>query len=164
MNELEIIKSLWPKMGIDGKMIKKNRETSLIVPEITYFGQDGSLNNDSWAFKVTYAFRDALDIKYEERKTKKESYMIWTQGPLLRFKEGDILHSRDGRRAVQVLSAKKMEWDSDKEEIYQGLVVYFEYELSANSFTKVKDRACTQMQFLQLLIDGQYDGSSIVKS
>ncbi|RPJ11372.1 MAG: hypothetical protein EHM37_11165 [Deltaproteobacteria bacterium] len=164
MNELEIIKSLWPKMGIDGKIIKKNRETSLIVPEITYFGQDGSLNNDSWAFKVGYAFRDALDIKYEERKINKEPYMVWTQGPHLNFKEGDMLHAKDGNRAVQVLSAKQMKWDSAKEEIYQGLVVYLEYVMSGDSLSKLKEHECTQMQFLQLLIDGQYDGSSVVKS
>lgn len=164
MNELEIIKSLWPKKGIDGKIIKKNREISLIVPEISYFGQDGSLNNDSWAFRVGYAFRDALDIKYEERKINKEPYMVWTQGPCLDFKEGDILHAKDGNRTVQVLSAKQMEFDSEKDEFYRGLVVYSEYEVSGNSFTKIEDRACTQMQFLQLLIDGQYDGATADKT
>lgn len=163
MNELEIIKSLWPKKGNDGKIIKKNREANLIVPEITYSGQDGSLNNDSWAFKVTYSFRDALDIKYEERKINKEAYMVWTQGPLLRFKEGDVLHSRDGRRVVQVLSAKQMEWDAAEEKMYQGIVIYLEYAMSGNSLTKLKEHAGTQMQFLQLLINGQDDGSMVVK-
>ncbi len=89
--------------------------------------------------------------------------MVWTQGPLLRFKEGDVLHSRDGRRVVQVLSAKQMEWDAAEEKMYQGIVIYLEYAMSGNSLTKLKEHAGTQMQFLQLLINGQDDGSMVVK-
>lgn len=147
MNELEHLKSMW--------VAKVRRKTDLIVPHITYNEQQGSLNNDSWAFKVHYAFRDALDIKYEERKKNKNLYMVWTQGPFLSFKDGDTIHSRDGSRAVQVLSAIPMVWNSAKNEMGEGRVIYLEYSVSDNIFSKLNERTCTQMQFLQLLIYGE---------
>jgi len=151
MNELEHLRSMWAP--------NTKRKTELIVPNITYGRQENSLNNDSWIFRVNYSFRDALDIKYEERKKDKKPYMIWTQGPLLSFKEGDLVHSKDERRAVQVLFATKMAWDSEKGEMYQGIVAYSEFIVSANSFSKLNtNNSCTQMQFLQLLISGKHDG------
>ena len=62
MKELDQLKTMWAP--------KVKRITTLIVPEITHNGNDYSLNNDSWIFKVPFAFRNALDIKYEERKIK----------------------------------------------------------------------------------------------
>ena len=151
MNELEHLRSMWAA--------KAKRKTELIVPQVTYDGQEKSLNNDSWVFKVPYSFRDALDIKYEERKRDKKPYMVWTQGPLLSFKEGDLIRSKDERRAVQVRFATQMGWDSGKAEMYQGSVVYSDFAVSGNSFSKLNENSCTQMQFLQLLIFGKYDGS-----
>ena len=104
MKELEHLRSMWAE--------KVKRKTDLIVPEITHIGQDNSLNNDFWAFKVTFAFRSALDIKYEERKKDKKPYMIWTQGPFLNFKEAGLVHSQDGSRALQVQFATPIAWDS----------------------------------------------------
>lgn len=151
MNELNHLRSMWAA--------NVKRRTELIVPQITYDGQENSLNNDSWAFKVHYSFRDALDIKYEERKKDKKPYMIWTQGPILSFKEGDLIHSKDGHRAVQVRCATQMGWDSERAEMYQGSVSYSEFIVSGNSVSKLnKDESCTQMQFLQLLISGTYYG------
>lgn len=149
MSELEQLKSMWAA--------KVKRTTNLIVPKVTHDGNDGSLNNDSWAFKVTYAFRDALDIKYEERKKNKKPYMVWTQGPVLSFKEGDLVYSKDSTRAVQVRVANRMGWDSAKGEMYQGSVVYSLFTVSGGPFSKLGERSCTQMQFLQLLIQGEYD-------
>ena len=135
---------------------KVKRKTDLIVPQVTYEDGQGSLNNDSWAFKVTYVFRDALDIKYEERKKNKEPYMVWTQGPILSFKDGDMIHSKDGNRSIQVRFANQMGWDATKEEMSPGSVVYSEYAVSGNSHSKLGEHTCTQMQFLQLLIHGAY--------
>lgn len=149
MNELEHLRSMW------SATVK--RATVLIVPQVTYHEQKGSLNNESWAFNVEYAFRDALDIKYEERKKNKKAYMVWTQGPLLSFKEGDMINSRDGNRIVQVRFASQMGWDASKNEMYQGSVVYSEYTPSNNTYLKLNEHTCTQMQFLQLLIHGEYD-------
>ncbi len=126
------------------------------MPRVTYDGKEGSLDNESWAFKVTYAFRDALDIKYEERKKDKKPYMVWTQGPLLRFKDGDLIHSKDGCRSVQVQFAQPMGWDSAKNEMYQGSIVYCDYVTRGNSMSKLNDHSCTQMQFLHLLIHGEH--------
>jgi len=149
MDELEHLKSMW------GAKIK--RKTVLIVPQITHQNGEGSLNNDSWTFKVPYAFRGALDIKYEERKKNKQPYLIWTQGPILAFKEGDSIHSKDGSRTLQVQFANPMGWDSVKKEMCQGGVAYVEYARSDDSFTKQGEHTCTQMQFLQLLIHGSYN-------
>lgn len=152
MSALEHLRSMWAA--------KIKRKTVLIVPKVTYDGLNGFLNNDSWAFKVTYAFRDALDIKYEERKKNNNPYMVWTQGPILSFKIGDIFHSKDGNRAVQVRFANQMGWDPAKNEMYQGSVIYSEYAVTGNSFSKLKEHSCTQMEFLQLLIHGEYDSQS----
>lgn len=149
MNETEHLKSMWAA--------KIKRKLNLIVPKVTYDESEGSLHNDSWAFKVPYAFRDALDIKFEERIKDKEPYMVWTQGPILNFKEGDMLHSKDGVRAVQILSAAPMGWDSKEAKMNEGAVFYSEYAVAKNSFLKLRDRNCTQMQFLQMLIHGTYD-------
>ncbi|MGL4767464.1 MAG: hypothetical protein ACRCV6_05230 [Formosimonas sp.] len=121
MNELDYLRSMWAA--------KVKRGTKLIVPKITYIKQNGSLNNNEWAFNVPYAFRDSLDIKYEERKKDKKPYMIWTQGTVLNFKEGDFLQSKDFTRALQVQFSSPMGWDSSKGEMYQGSVLYLEYAL-----------------------------------
>jgi len=149
MNEFNLLKSMWgPKI---------RRKTELIVPQVTYENAVGSLNNESWSFRVPYAFREALDIKYEERKKNKKPYMVWTQGPILSFKEGDLIHSKDGKRSVQVMFANQMGWDTGKDEMYQGNVVYTEYEASGGKLSKIGEHTCTQMQFLQLMIVGEYD-------
>ena len=143
MKELDHLRSMW------GPNIQ--RSTVLIVPFVTYDNSENSLNNDSWAFKVPYAFRDALDIRYDERKKDKKPYMVWTQGPCLRFKEGDLIHSRNGDRALQIQFASSMGWDVSNNEMYQGSVDYVEYD---SSYTKLGQRVCSQMEFLELLIRG----------
>lgn len=148
MTELEHLKSMWST--------KTKRSTKLIIPQVTYKNSVGSLNNDNWFFRVPYAFREALDIKFEERKKDKKSYMVWTQGPIISFKEGDILHSKDKSQTIQIRFANQMGWDTSKEEMYQGSVVYSEYTTSNNTLIKQAEHSCTQMQFLQLLINGSY--------
>ncbi len=139
MNELEHLRSMWAS--------KTKRKTQLIVSQVTYDGREGSLNNDSWVFKVHFSFRSALDIKYEERKRDKKPYMVWTQGSLLSFKEGDLLHSKDRCRAVRVQFARQMGWDSEKEEMYQGSVDYSDYVVSGNAFSKLNDHSLHKCNF-----------------
>lgn len=146
MKEIKLLRSMWSP--------KVRRETDLIVPQITLSEKGNSLNNDFWAFKVTFAFRNALDIKYEERKKDKEPYLIWTQGPFLNFKEADLIHSQDESRALQVQVATPVVWDFEKNEMYQGRVSYIEYVITNELFSKVNEQVCTQMQFLELLIKG----------
>lgn len=107
IKELQHLRSLWKKANKieTGKpYCKVSRATTLIVLEVTYYPKemDGSLNNTNWAYGVPYAFRDALDMEFEQRKKNKKAYMIWTQGPLINFKEGDIIHSQCGKKSVQV--------------------------------------------------------------
>ena len=144
MNELEHLKSMWCE--------KVKRSTKLIVPDVTYENMVGSLNNAHWAFKVPYAFREALDIKYEQRIKGKESHKIWTQGPILGFKEGDLLHSKNSTKAVQVQFANPMGWDKQNNEMFQGSVYYTEYKISDSKYTETQRKTSNQMLFLQLLI------------
>lgn len=93
MELLEHLESMW-----DSKVKRK-------VPTIPIVSYDtelsvGSLSNEDWYFKVPYAFREALDLKYEERKKNKKSYMVWTQGPILSFKDGDSFTARDNKTAL----------------------------------------------------------------
>ena len=146
MNELELLRKMWVK--------KARRGTKLIVPEITYIDRQGSLNNDYWAYKVTYAFRSALDIMYQERKKDKKPYMVWTQGPLIAFKEGDVLTSQDASKVLQVNSALPMGWDVSNNKMGEGFVTYTIFNQSEAGLSQAGAQHCTQMQFLELLICG----------
>jgi hypothetical protein len=160
LQELIHLRTLWTqraKSEIDGKSETKiKRSTTLIVPKVTYQGTQGSLNNDHWFFCVPYAFRDALDIKYEQRMLNKDPYMVWTQGPILRFKEGDTLIAKEGGRVVQVEFANRMGWDSEANTMYEGVVTYSEFYRSDTDTKKVKSVSCSQMNFLELLVLGSY--------
>jgi hypothetical protein len=144
--EQELLKSLW-KHPI-------RRSTELIVPDITYDLNKGSLNNESWYFKVPYAFRDHLDIKYEQRIKDKMAHMVWTQGPILNFRLGDVFHSADGNYSLQVESASPMEWDSDLEEMIPGYVMFKKYTVEGSKHFLKETVNLNQMEFLDLLING----------
>ncbi len=149
MNELEQLKSMWAH--------KVKRLTKLIVPDVTYINGKGSLNNAHWKFVVPYAFRDALDLKYEKRMKNKEPHMVWTQGVILRFKDGDTISSRCGTSLVQVKYANPMGWDVSKDEMYEGSVLYEEFGHTEECNQSLGERNITQMKFLELLIYGEID-------
>ena len=146
MKELDHLKSMWSH--------KIKRKTDLIVSKITYSGNTGSLNNESWAYQVPFAFRDALDIKYEQRMKDKKPYMIWTQGPILNFKDGDVLTDKNNKKAVQVLFANRMGWDTTSNKMYEGNVVYDTFKITSGEYIKGEQKTCSQMQFLSLLVCG----------
>ena len=148
MNELDRLRSMWaPKI---------KRSIELIVPKITYRNMKGDLHNYHWAFAVGYAFREALDIKYEQRKKDKKPYMVWTQGAIIAFSEGDTIYSKFGTKLVQVKYSNIMGWDLSQDEMYEGSITYSEYEIKNSKYVKVSGHSCTQMQFLELLIYGKY--------
>jgi len=149
MQELEHLRSMWKH--------KIKRKTDLIVSRVTYVNMSGSLNNEHWEFKVPYAFRDALDIKYEQRRKDKKPYRVWTQGPILSFKEGDVLTSANKSKSVQVQFSNCMGWDTSKDEMYEGNVVYEKYGITDGIYSEGGHVTCTQMQFLELLICGKYE-------
>lgn len=147
MGELELLKSMWAH--------KVKRNTKLIVSEVTYDQGKGHLNNDHWHFQVPYAFRDALDLKYEQRMKNKKPYMVWTQGPLLRFKDGDVLTSKCGTKAVQVKYANGMGWDTAVDQMYEGSVVFESFDIKDGSYISSGEKNVTQMQFLNMVIHGE---------
>lgn len=147
MQIIEHLESMWAS--------KISRKTPTI-PEVSYDTElsVGSLNNDDWFFKVPYAFREALDLKFEERKKNKKGYMVWTQGPILSFKNGDFFTAKNGSTALQVQFADPMGWDSTKNEMYLGSVVFKEFSVSGNKFTELNQHSSSQMEFLKILISG----------
>lgn len=147
IQEIIHLKSLWERN-------KVNRSESLIVPRVTHTRNAGSLNNSDWAYKVGYAFRDALDIKFEQRTKNKISNMVWTQGPFLNFKFGDLIYSSTGSDYLQVDKSIPMMWDENKQEMQLGLVQFTKYESSNNNWIKQHTKKCTQLDFLELLISG----------
>ncbi|KAB7694367.1 hypothetical protein [Plesiomonas shigelloides] len=146
MNEINLLRSMWKD--------RTKRSTQLIVKGITFNGETGSLNNTHWKYEVGYSFRDALDLKYEQRMKNKKPYMVWTQGPIVCFKEGDVINSTCKTKALQVKFSDRMGWDTTKNEMYEGSVTYTEYSIENNSLTLLRENRCTQMEFLELLIYG----------
>jgi DNA helicase-2/ATP-dependent DNA helicase PcrA len=151
--ELEHLKSMWSS--------KIRRKQELIVPASRLKGESELLSGEDWFFNVHFAFRSALDINYVERKKDKKFYMVWMQGPILKFKEGDMLHSRDGTIILQVKNANPMGWDSSLDSMYEGTILFEVYKNIDNKISKVKSYTCTQMSLLEILITGEFDESKI---
>ncbi|WED23054.1 hypothetical protein L3Q72_06575 [Vibrio sp. JC009] len=137
--------------------VSKKKETfdrlkeHLVVPEVSYDRKTmtGDLNNSHWKFKVGYAFRDALDLMYQQRVENKKNVQVWTQGPIIAFKEGDTFESRTGV-SLQVKNAAPMGWDEVKNEMYYGLVRYQAYAPLLRSYSDTY--TCNQLEFLDILI------------
>ncbi len=151
MDVIKLLMSTWPTKT--KKKIK--RTTKLIIPVENLNPEKRNINHTDWEFIVPYGFREAVDIKYEKRMKDKNPYYVWTQGPILSFKEGDLLHHRSGKNAVQVQFACSMGWDPDKDEMYLGSVVFDSFEINDQKYKKTNRTQCTQMDFLQLLIHGE---------
>jgi hypothetical protein len=80
--------------------------------------------------------------------------MVWTQGPILSFKNGDSFTAKNESTALQVQFANPMGWDSAKNEMYPGSVVFKEFTVKDNKFTELNQHNCNQMEFLTVLISG----------
>jgi len=147
--EITQLKALWQE--------RTQRSTSLIVPSMSRENSKlipNDIHPSRWHFNIPYAFRDALDIKYEQRKKDKKTYMVWTQGPMLSFHEGDTFTSKNQDCALQIVFATGMGWDTAKNKMYQGSVVFEEFKITNKKYTKVKQHSCDQMAFLEILITG----------
>lgn len=130
--------------------LDEDKSVPFVVPAVTWDSvtQTGSLNNEHWAFNVGYGFREALDLKFMERVRNKNKVYRWSQGPIIAFKEGDLIRSKDNKRSVQVQFANPMGWDADKNDMYYGSVTYLE----SNS---LETKILSQIDFLNLLITGK---------
>ncbi|SGY87528.1 hypothetical protein [Moritella viscosa] len=147
--EITQLKALWQE--------RTQRSTSLIVPSMSNEHSKlvpDDIHHSHWCFNIPYAFRDALDIKYEQRKKDKKTYMVWTQGPMLSFNEGDTFTSKNQNCALQIIFATGMGWDAAKNEMYQGSVVFEEFKIENKKYTNIKQHSCNQMAFLEILITG----------
>jgi len=139
------LKSMWAP--------QVKRSTQLIV-DVSYKEKKGCLHNPDWAFEVPYAFRDALDLSYDQRLKNKIPYMVWTQGPVLKFKEGDVFHEKSTNNLLQVGYATTMGWDTQRNEMFQGIVNFTTYQQKTDCFHKLDEGSLNQMDFLALLING----------
>ncbi len=132
-----------------------SRTSLLITSSVRYSNEimNGELDNDHWAYHVPYAFREALDLSFDQRiKTvdkKSVPYWLWTQGPIINFKEGDLLKARNGDNDLQVVSSNRMGWDPAIKEMYQGFVTY---RRSSDLETL---HTITQMEFLAVMVFGE---------
>jgi hypothetical protein len=156
MDELEFLRALWPKARPDGTRSTSKRSDKLVVGRISEEAPGCFPHTDWWAFQVGLHFREALDIRYLERKVFGQSVNKWTQGPLLRFDVGDIVHRRDGRHLVQVTFAQPMGWDTAINEMYEGVVTFDEFDMAGESPSRLRSDTTTQMDFLHLLIYGHF--------
>ena len=154
VNEIERLKLMWA--------YSPRRTTDLIVSATVLLNKsepgerdEWVFKNDEWAFLVPFWFRDALDIKYDQRVKEKRPYMVWTQGPVIHFKEGDLIRARSGDRFVQVSAATPMGWNKAKGVMAQGGVTYSEFSTLGGRLVKTGTYDCTQMQFLQMLMSGE---------
>ncbi|WP_234494609.1 hypothetical protein [Vibrio maritimus] len=136
--------------------IDEDKHVAFVVPQITWcpIKQNGSLNNDHWHYNVGFGFREALDLLYIERIRNKRKVRLWTQGPNIAFKEGDFIESRDKNKAIQVIYADAMGWDTTKNNMFYGSVTYKVYERSINGLAVTKQNTATQLEFLEILIGG----------
>lgn len=80
--------------------------------------------------------------------------MVWTQGPLINFKEGDWIHSRNGNKSVQVVFSTSMGWDPSTLQMYNGVVNFDRFLKKGGSWVKVSSESLDQMAFLEMLIIG----------
>ncbi len=131
----------------------KTRMVNLLVSEEKLHNQT-NLEYDNWKFSIPYAFREALDLRYEQRTKNKKKYMVWTQGPCLRFKEGDILHSKCGSFALQIRYALPMGWDEEKDLMYEGTVLFDVFEINNGKYSKQFSHQVTQLEYLKILVYG----------
>lgn len=160
--EIKHLRSMWKA--------RPRRSNDLIVSEVSLKGINGQIRTDNWAYEIPYGMREALDLKFLERKKtekkgeKPKSYWVWTQGPLLAFKMGDALYNyhsddRECYTMLQVYSAVSMSWDSEKDRMNEGEVSFRVFERSTQNgqftMSEAGDYEVSQMDFLIILITGK---------
>tara|TARA_R110001583_G_scaffold58417_3_gene174237 strand:+ start:5242 stop:5700 length:459 start_codon:yes stop_codon:yes gene_type:complete len=115
-----------------------------------------NLETSHWSYPLSYGFRDALDIQYSVRVKDKKTYMVWTQGPVIAFKEGDLIKSGCKCFVVQVEFAQPMGWDIEKDKMYLGNVMFKLFKDKLGKLTIDSRYECNQLDFLALLINGKF--------
>lgn len=122
---------------------------------------------DGWFMAVKESYRNALDIKYTERKKDKKSFFEWMQGPYFSFAEGHLFYNtpkayRKWKVAIEaikvackIVSATPTILDKNKK-LVEGMVVFTIYKPDAKltSLKAVKDYKLSQTEFVNFLKTG----------
>lgn len=125
-----------------------------------------------WFFSVPEAFREALDIKYTERKIHGRSVWDWTQGapPQLSFDVGDVFYDRPNVRnsdwgrvhrkigfAVSIRAATPDRLSNGK--IKSGSVEFDLFRFKHGKIEETERFNTTQQEFMNFLRTGKIPGS-----
>ncbi|MFV0449819.1 MAG: hypothetical protein ACK5MF_15405 [Vibrio sp.] len=150
MNELTVLRNIGKARKENNHNTFKRVKTLIIPPEAT-----DRLDAEHWHFVVKRGFRDAFDILKTTKIQNGKIVESWTQGPIIRFKEGDILHSKCGQFCVQVKFYNDMGWDLALNDLDEGTIVYKIYSKEADEkFVYVEEKTTTQYGFLNVIING----------
>ncbi|MEC8081086.1 MAG: hypothetical protein VX148_06365, partial [Pseudomonadota bacterium] len=156
---------------------KAQRSSELIIGAVLRSSETTFQFTHSWAFDAKYAFRDALGLKYETRTASalkpylltsehdplclSHSFSMWTQGPVLDFKQGDSFSCRyDKTLSIQVQYSDTMGWDPTQDKLHEGVVNFNVYRRTDSGHTYLESkRVCSQYEFLNILINGDYQSA-----
>jgi hypothetical protein len=116
------------------------------------FLKDPHLETTNWAYKLTPAFNEALDIKMTDRVNDTGKGKVWTQGGSFNFKTGDVVHSADGSLALQVTSSSSATQSEDYS--VEGIVQFDVFQVNGGKYTKKGESQCSQIKFVRKLIEG----------
>ncbi len=171
MADISIKKTKTEKDGSETQIYvvdkSENRSPSLILNFTTKTPPFNYSYVFGWKFKVSSAFRDALDIKYTEVTIAGTTLETWTQGNTYSFKEGDTIHSQDDSIIVQVDRAIscsngtiEVSINSETTEVisivqkksHQGQVRFFIHQEKEEK----QYFDCTQHEFIRLLMTGEF--------
>lgn len=109
-------------------------------------------HTSDWAYVVSPSFNEALDIKLTDRVSDGGKGKVWTQGGNFNFKPGDVVHTADGKHAVQVTESSSA--TQTDEYSVDGLVRYDVYEICEGKYAKTSEEQCSQVSFVRKLIEG----------
>lgn len=116
------------------------------------FLKNPHLETTGWAYKLTPAFNEALDIKMTDRVNDAVKGKTWTQGRDFNFKTGDVIHSSDSTIVLQVTSSSSAT-HSDEYSV-EGIVQYDVFEIKNGKYAKKHADQCSQIMFIRKLIEG----------
>ena len=112
------------------------------------------LDAPTWVYRPAFAFCAALDIALLERRVSGEAFLRWTQGGMLAFSAGDILHRRDGSGCIQVIKAAPIARAGESGRVDLGRVAFQIYALRDARYHPAEQGSGTQLDFLRVLIGG----------
>lgn len=149
MKELAVLRSIGQVRKENNHNTFKRVKTLIISPTA-----EERLDAEHWHFIVKRGFRDAFDILKTSRVQGGKIIESWTQGPIIRFKEGDMLHSKCGKFCVQVKFYNDMGWDPVRNDLDEGTIVYKIYKKDDGKFIHLEEKSTTQYGFLNVIING----------